>query len=282
VADTIVEPSASVDVEDVVFSEAHLRNVRLRTSYLQVQADLDAAHESGDEDVIRQLESRLDLAGAEFIAANRGLAISVASQFRTVNHREDYEAAGLAGLWEAFLKWDPCQGTTFGGFSRRYISGKVQREVRQAEHNVLSYGDFTSRKAVLDAGLVLQRTLGRAPSLDELAEYCKLPKQTVERTLKSRTISLDAPLGGTERGATVGDMIADEPVSPLSDLDGELLDEVLAELSDEELFIVAARAGLLGRDELTYADVAFTVGRDREGVRQVESKALDRIAGRLH
>jgi RNA polymerase primary sigma factor len=98
----------------------------------------------------------------------------------------------------------------------------------------------------------------------------------------ARTVtSLDRPVG--EAGdASFGDLLAADQDEPWADLDvslrAEQVRDALSVLSDREREVVIRRYGLDGDPE-TLDEVGRTLGVTRERVRQIERKALERLAG---
>ncbi len=97
--------------------------------------------------------------------------------------------------------------------------------------------------------------------------------------------SLDEPAPGLDDGPARGDLTPDQRPTPLERLAaGELEQRVaglLAELPAREGYVVARRFGLDGDPPATLQEIADVFGVTHERIRQIEGKALRRLAGPL-
>jgi RNA polymerase primary sigma factor len=106
-------------------------------------------------------------------------------------------------------------------------------------------------------------------------------------------VSLEAPVGGEEGDASLGDFISDEvgdrPLEVVANrIRNKDLQEVLDSLPWRERRVIELRYGLGDKGPMTLEDIGHEVGVTRERVRQIESKTLamlkssggaDRLAG---
>lgn len=226
----------------------HARNAKLRTEYLRLEAGAAAAETAGDRSTAMRLRQKMSSIASAFTQANDGLIGPILMRYRldrTRSNWADYAQAARLGLWEAFLKWDPARGTTFGGFSRPYMEGHVRRAVARYEHNGKSYEDFCNIPKV--------REVIEAHDLDGVDPQLisklsgdgdgngKLTAKSVEVALMSAASSLDAPVGDGD-GATLGDLIADQSHDEVGqDVDPRVLAELTADLSPLELWVMLRR-----------------------------------------
>jgi len=255
------------------------RNTEIHARWVAAREELDKAKKRKNAERIRKAEVAVEAIGSEFFVANRGLAISVAKAFLAAgeHHGDDYVNAASLGLWEAFLKWDPTKGVTFGTFSRQYIKGRLVRTVRGAEFGHISQTDFNRRKEVRLTQVKLAEKFDRAPSHDEIAAELGITTAAVTRALSQREASLDVPVGDGER--TLGDFISDE-TDEFGNLDLEAssaIDRYLDELNELELWLAHARGELLGTPEQSLLEIADEIGVGREIARRAEAKAKARL-----
>jgi RNA polymerase primary sigma factor len=93
--------------------------------------------------------------------------------------------------------------------------------------------------------------------------------------------SLDQPLG-VDGDGLFGDMIAGDNPLPEERVDStfrsEVLGEGLALLDEREHTVIALRFGLDGSEPKTLEEIGRRLGFSRERARQLESKALRRLA----
>lgn len=125
------------------------------------------------------------------------------------------------------------------------------------------------RQEVMLAKLRKQGMIGALDSLDDVLQASQ------------GTASLDATVSD-DGGATLGDMMTNEPASSLLDdvehdeLRG-LFGRVLAGLDERERRIVIARYGLDGSEPRTYVEIGDVFGVTAERVRQIERAVLSKI-----
>jgi RNA polymerase primary sigma factor len=135
----------------------------------------------------------------------------------------------------------------------------------------------------------------REPSFEEIAELVEMTPKKVEEILKlgQEPVSLEAPVGGEEGDASLGDFISDEAGDrPLEVVANRIRDadlqQVLDSLPWRERRVIELRYGLGDQGPMTLEDIGHEVGVTRERVRQIESKTLamlkssggaDRLAG---
>jgi DNA-directed RNA polymerase sigma subunit (sigma70/sigma32) len=269
---------ATVDVPAEAGTNWKEKNAILRARYTATKARLDAANQAGDMSATRQAQYDLDAIGNDFYALNKGLALSAARRFNTGGDTgADYAGAATLGLWEAFLRWDPTKGAQFSTFSRQYISGRIQRTVRQVEFNHLTQQEFNLRTAVRRAQTLLSTELGRTPTHAEIATAAGCAVDKVEKTLTNPNRSLDSSIG--DGNGTFMDLIADMTSAGEPSLEGiDGIDEALDELSDLELWVVTARSDMLGGDAPSLVEVADTIGIGREIARRAETRGWMRVA----
>ena len=99
--------------------------------------------------------------------------------------------------------------------------------------------------------------------------------------MTQRTISLETPIGD-ERDAELGDFIENgstpDPAEVILRLiTRESLGKVLAALDQRERKVVELRFGFKGGQPRTLAEVSLRFNVSRERIRQIETKALEKI-----
>jgi RNA polymerase primary sigma factor len=126
----------------------------------------------------------------------------------------------------------------------------------------------------------LQRTLGRDPTVDEVANEAGLsvPRVIELRRLTRDSVSLDTPIGD-DGETSLGDLIEDSDVVEASAVAEfhALTDELralLETLPPREATIIRLRFGLDDGHQYTLQEIADRIGLTRERVRQLEKHAL--------
>jgi RNA polymerase sigma factor (sigma-70 family) len=135
-----------------------------------------------------------------------------------------------------------------------------------------------------DAHAAAVRETGREPSRDALAARAELTRGQVDDLLAVDRLprSLDAPGPGEDGVGVFGDLLVD-PVAEdeyervLETLQAEQLVALLAGLSPRERDILHAHHGVDGPQE-SLRDIAARLGLSAERVRQLEQRALAKLA----
>jgi RNA polymerase sigma factor (sigma-70 family) len=163
--------------------------------------------------------------------------------------REDLEAEGRLGLFEAALRFDPSHGAQF-----------------------LTYASFWSRRR-------MQAYVARH------ARVVRRPAHRVGGPRDPDDVSLDQPVSS---GSAVrwSDVLVDSGAPrPLETLvgaeDAALIVSATHELPSQWRAIIVRRFGLDGGHAMTLAAVGETLGLSRERVRQLEAKAMARLRALL-
>jgi RNA polymerase sigma factor (sigma-70 family) len=196
---------------------------------------------------------------------------------------EDLLQEGVVGLIRAAEKYDWRRGTRFSTYAVPWI--------RQAISQALAN---TGRLIRLPAPQHLQaEKLSRAergllergasdPGVAELAAETGLEEAAVVRIRRAdaAAASLDAPVG--DGAARLGDLVADgrEPVEvSLAAAQRRTVRRSVERLEGRDRAVMQLRFGLDGHGERTLGAVGEVVGLSPERVRQLESAALEKLAG---
>lgn len=133
----------------------------------------------------------------ELIAEFRGLALSIAHRrCRRLIEREDVEQVATVGLINAADRFDPEMGVSFATFAWSTIEGEIKRFFR--DHSSSLRVTRSLRESSLRVSSVVEdltQSLGRSPSVEEVAEDAGLCVETVIESLEllrtNRPLSLD-------------------------------------------------------------------------------------------
>ncbi len=219
------------------------------------------------------------------ITANSRLVISVAKKYmgRGVPFL-DLIQEGNIGLIRSTKKFDYRRGNKFSTYATWWIRQAVTRAIADQGRTIRVPVHMTDHiNQLFRTQYRLTQSLGREPTVEEMAEALDMPPQRVETIIRvaRRPLSLEMPTGD-EEDSVLGDFIEDDALPPPDDaatynLLRENLREVLKDLPAREVRILQLRYGLLDGQAYTLEEVGRKVGVTRERVRQIEAQALNRL-----
>ena len=262
--------AATTDALQLFLNE--IRRYPLLTA--EEEVDLSKRIEQGD------LEAK-----ERMINSNLRLVVSIAKKYQGQElSLLDLIQEGIFGLIRAAEKFDWRKGYKFSTYATFWIRQAIQRGLANKARTIRIPVHIGQReRKIVRAERDLQARLGREPSDEEIAAAAELPLTQVEEVRDAaRTVtSLDRPVG--EEGDTrLGDLLQGDAPPPDQEVElslgEELLRQTIEELPDNEERVIRLRYGMDGEDPKPLRETGRRLGLSAERVRQLESKALKRLA----
>ena len=234
---------------------------------------------------LQRLVRKGENAQRQFVQSNLRLVVSIAKRYQASGMPLlDLVQEGNLGLIHAVEKFDWRKGFKFSTYATWWIRQAIQRGIANSARVIrlpVHAGDMLT--ALLKLRASLEGSLGRTPTLAELAGEAELPLEKVVEVLRYAvdTVSLDEPVRD-DGDAELGDFVEDRnAVAPFEHAATSLLPnevaKVLAVLDERERTILTLRFGLDGGGERTLEEVAEHFGLTRERIRQIEARAMSKL-----
>ena len=241
------------------------------------EVELAARIQAGDEDAVR-----------EMVESNLRFVVAYAKRYRNPNVPFlDLIHEGNLGLIQAAKKYDPSQE----GHDVKFITYAVWW-IRQAILHALAEHAGSFRLPQKQANTLyrmerirslLAERFARAPTDNELSEELGISVDDVRvLTRASRSsLSLNEPVD-SEGDSELGDLLEQTGLPDTDELllresFSRALSDALAELPARERKVLELRFGLYDDQPKTLREIGEVMGLSRERVRQIESRALNKL-----
>jgi RNA polymerase sigma-32 factor len=247
---------------------------------------------------VRWIENQDQEALHQLTSAHMRLVIAVASKFRRYGlPMSDLVQEGHVGLLEAAARFDPHREVRFSTYATWWIRASIQDHILR-NWSIVRGGTSSGQKSLF---FNLRRLRAQITKLDKNINshelYQELSKAigvshkdvaTMDARLSGPDVSLNAPVATDDDSSTERqDFLPSD--SPLPDdnvsevIDGERrtkwLHSALNVLNERELQIIKTRR--LSEDGATLEELGNALGISKERVRQLENRALKKLADTL-
>ena len=254
---------------------AYIREIgRFQPLGAEQEKELGVLIRAGDREALNHL-----------VEANLRFVVSYAKRYRGLGLSFlDLINEGNLGLIEAAKRLDPARNVKFISYAVWWV--------RQAIFHALSEHSRVFRLPQKVSGQVskveqarerLTSELERAPTTEEIGKVTNLTEEEVEALLRvaGDDLSLSTAVG-EDGNLELGDTIEQDSVPPV-ELDlmrssfAEQIRALVAELDEKERDVIRMRFGLDGEEPRTLQEIGETLGVSRERIRQIESRAKEKL-----
>ncbi|MSS73921.1 MAG: RNA polymerase sigma factor RpoD/SigA [Candidatus Latescibacteria bacterium] len=256
-------------------------------SYLRDIRQYKPISRNEEMELFKRVKAGDKTATEKLISSNLRFVVTIANQY--VNRGlplADLIAEGNMGLIHAVAKFDETRTFKFISYAVWWIRQAILKAMAEQITTVrFPVNQIEDLGRIHRTSQTLFQTLGRAPTLAEMAGAANLSLKRAERALgvSQSEVSLDGLMDADEKRSLYNLIAADLP-SAEEDLSNRSLAETVsnsvASLTSREAKIVRLYFGLEGEPE-TLEKIGSQMGVSRERIRQIRNVAMGKLRRKL-
>lgn len=238
-----------------------------------------------EKELARRIRSGDGEAEKRLVEHNLRFVVSYAKRYRGLGLSFlDLIHEGNVGLMEAARRFDPDRNVKFISYAVWWVRQAMLHAL--SEHSrILHLPQRLSGQVgkVASARNRLTSELERAPTSSELAERVDMSEEEIDAVLQAgaEDVSLSASLG-EDGSLELGDTLEQDLIPSVElELVRSSLERrirlMLDELDPKERNVLRMRFGFDGEEPMTLQEIGDRLGVTRERIRQIESRAKDRL-----
>ena len=197
----------------------------------------------------------------------------------------DLVQEGNIGMLKAIDRFDPCFGAKFSTYATWWIRQSIMRSLDDKQRLIrLPAHALEEMKKINTAVTLLTSQLGRTPTPSELSQTLDIPENRIQNLLSVAAIQEPLAITDIENIENFIDESVEysHPQNPEDIVSHFLLKETIEEamngLTERQAAIIRLRFGLDDNNARTLEEIGLMYGISRERIRQIEKKALRRLA----